>query len=74
MRKYLVSFSVASCMLFAAGTANAGDTAKTTVAATPAAAKSDERKICRRMETSGSRMAERVCLTKSEWIKLEQEK
>ena len=32
-----------------------------------------EKKICKRLATSGTRMAERVCLTKQQWEKVEQE-
>jgi hypothetical protein len=31
-----------------------------------------EKKVCKRLETSGTRMAERVCLTKDEWKKVEE--
>jgi hypothetical protein len=34
----------------------------------------DEKKVCKRLETSGTRMAKRVCLTESEWKKVEEEK
>ena len=34
---------------------------------------SAEKKICKRLATSGTRMAERVCLTKQQWEKVEQE-
>ena len=30
-----------------------------------------EKKVCRKLVTSGSRFAERVCLTKEEWKKVE---
>jgi hypothetical protein len=32
---------------------------------------SGEKKICKRLETSGTRMTERACLTKAEWKKIE---
>lgn len=32
-----------------------------------------EKKICKRLETSGTRMFERVCLTKQQWQKVEDE-
>jgi hypothetical protein len=32
-----------------------------------------EKKVCKRLATSGTRMAERVCLTKQEWQKVEEE-
>jgi Spy/CpxP family protein refolding chaperone len=36
------------------------------------AAEASERKICKRMENTGTRMKnDRVCLTKSEWRKLD---
>jgi hypothetical protein len=47
----------------AAATASAGQAAK---------ASSEEKKICKRIETSGTRMWERVCLTKEEWKKVEE--
>ena len=33
-----------------------------------------EKKICKRLSVSGTRMADRVCLTKQEWAKVDQEK
>jgi hypothetical protein len=32
-----------------------------------------EKKVCKRLAMSGTRMAERVCLTKQEWEKVEEE-
>jgi hypothetical protein len=32
-----------------------------------------EKKICKRLATSGTRMAERVCLTKQHWEKVDEE-
>ena len=48
-------------------------TAATASAAQPSKAAPEEKKICKRLETSGTRMAERVCLTKDEWKKVEQQ-
>jgi hypothetical protein len=31
------------------------------------------KKICKRLAVSGTRMADRVCLTKQEWAKVEEE-
>jgi Spy/CpxP family protein refolding chaperone len=31
-----------------------------------------EKKICKRLATSGTRMAERVCLTKEQWKKVDE--
>ena len=47
--------------------ANASTAVKTEA---PAAA---EKKVCKRLETSGTRMFQKVCLTKGEWDKVEQE-
>jgi hypothetical protein len=35
---------------------------------------SGEKKVCKRLETSGTRMAKRVCLTEEQWKKVEEEK
>ncbi|HEY0629379.1 MAG TPA: hypothetical protein VGD23_08625 [Sphingomicrobium sp.] len=32
-----------------------------------------EKKICKRLATSGTRMADRVCLTKEQWKKVDEE-
>lgn len=32
-----------------------------------------EKKICKRLATSGTRMADRVCLTKEQWKKVDDE-
>ena len=39
-------------------------------AAAPAA---EEKKICKQLKTSGTRMFKRACLTKQEWEKVEEE-
>ncbi len=41
-------------------------------AAAPKAADS-EKKVCKRLAASGTRMTERVCLTKDEWKKVEEQ-
>jgi hypothetical protein len=64
--------------LFVAGTIPAhasaagtpGASAKAPSTAVPAEA---EKKTCKRIEVSGSRLAQRVCLTKSQWKKVESE-
>lgn len=33
----------------------------------------EEKKVCKRLKVSGSRMAEKVCLTKAQWEKVEAE-
>lgn len=44
------------------------------VAAEPEAAPAPaDKKVCKRLATSGTRMAERVCLTKQQWEKVEAE-
>lgn len=57
---------------------SASATAKSNGTADPAqqpAAKSAtaDKKICKRLPASGTRMEERVCLTKAEWKKVEEE-
>ena len=44
--------------------------------APPQAGKSADadKKICKRLVVSGTRMADRVCLTKDEWKKVDEEK
>lgn len=32
-----------------------------------------EKKVCRLLETTGTRMSERVCLTEREWLKVDRE-
>lgn len=69
--------SVSAALLIAApvaaqGTSQAGTaSASAAQVAKPADA---EKKVCKRLETSGTRMAERVCLTKQEWQKVEENK
>ena len=41
------------------------------VAAGSGAAADKEKKVCRKLMTSGSRLGQRVCLSKSEWKKVE---
>ena len=41
--------------------------------ARPVADKAADKKVCKRLETSGTRMAERVCLTKEQWKKVDEE-
>jgi hypothetical protein len=68
--------SLSAALLLAApvaaqGTTQAGTTSSSAAqAAKPAEA---EKKVCKRLATSGTRMAERVCLTKQEWQKVEEE-
>ena len=33
-----------------------------------------DKKVCKRLATSGTRMAKRVCLTEDEWKKVEEQK
>ena len=33
----------------------------------------DDKKVCKRLATSGTRMAKRVCLTEYQWKKVEEE-
>jgi Spy/CpxP family protein refolding chaperone len=70
----IVSLSATLLLAAAAaaqGTTQAG-TASTSAAQTAKPADA-EKKICKRLAMSGTRMAERVCLTKQEWQKVEEE-
>lgn len=39
----------------------------------PTASKSSEKKVCRVVAATGSRMGERICLTKEEWKKVDEQ-
>ena len=67
MRSLIIA---AAAVAFAASPAVANGTKAADAAEAPKAAKA-EKKICKRLETSGTRMAERVCLTKAQWDKIE---
>jgi hypothetical protein len=74
MRLITVSGLALSLALSAAPAFAAKNSAKDQTAAeeTGASAAAAERKICRRLENSGTRMKnDRVCLTKEEWRKLD---
>jgi hypothetical protein len=47
--------------------------AATTAAQSTKLADNDEKKVCKRLATSGTRMAKRVCLTEDQWKKVEEE-
>lgn len=40
----------------------------------PTAGQSAEKKVCKKLKVTGSRMSDRVCLTESEWKKVEDQK
>ena len=65
--------SLSAALLIAAPAAAQGSSQAGTAAATAAQSKPAEKKICKRLATSGTRMAERVCLTKEEWKKVEEQ-
>ena len=73
MRLITVSGLALSLALSAAPAFAAKNSAKDqTAEETGASAAAAERKICRRLENSGTRMKnDRVCLTKEEWRKLD---
>ena len=48
-------------------------TAATTSAAQGPKAAAEEKKVCKLLETTGTRRQERVCLTKDDWKKVEEE-
>lgn len=53
--------------------ANEQPSASAPYQATAEAPVAAEKKICKRLVTSGTRMFERVCLTKQQWEKVEEE-
>lgn len=53
--------------------ANGQPSASASYQATAEAPAPTEKKICKRLATSGTRMFERVCLTKQQWEKVEEE-
>lgn len=68
MRNKLLNLAAAGLLLGIAGAAPAAKTAGTEDKA--AAAQAGEKKICKRLETSGTRLGERACHTKAEWKKI----
>ena len=52
----------------AAKTAKAGESKQQQIAG-----KSSDKKVCRTIAATGSRMGERVCLTKEQWKKVDEE-
>jgi invasion protein IalB len=72
MTKTSLFAPLAALSLLAAGTAPAFAKAQDDQPA--AASAKSERKICKNIARSESRMTERVCLTKTEWRKLEDQR
>ena len=68
--------TMVAALLMAVPASAQGNSQAAAAAATAAAqgskAAKGEKKICKRLETSGTRMAERVCLTKEDWKKVEE--
>jgi Spy/CpxP family protein refolding chaperone len=73
----IISTAALAAVLVVSTSAFAQNSSQTATAATTSASQSkaatEEKKVCKRLETSGTRMAERVCLTKEEWKKVEQQ-
>lgn len=72
MKTHLLSIAAAALL----ATSAAAPAAKTTQseeakAAQAAAADGGGKKICKRLQTSGTRLGERTCLSKQDWKKLE---
>ena len=66
----LISLAIVTAALSIAAPA----AAKTNTQDQAAAASGQQKKICKRLEVTGSRMGERVCLTKEQWKQAEQAK
>ena len=73
----IVQLATLSATLLVAAPAVAQSTTQAGSAATTSAqtAKSavEEKKVCKRLDATGTRMEKRVCLTKDEWKKVEDE-
>lgn len=57
--------------VIAQSTTQAGSSATTSAQTAKTAV--EEKKICKRLDSTGTRMEKRVCLTKDEWKKVEEE-
>ena len=70
----LVTIS-ASLLLAAPATAQSSTQAGSTATTSAQTAKTavEEKKVCKRLDATGTRMEKRVCLTKDEWKKVEEE-
>ena len=70
----IVSLSAALLIAAPVAAQNTSQAGTASASAAQAAKPSEaEKKICKRLETSGTRMADRVCLTKEQWQKVEQD-
>lgn len=72
MRVIAITTLAALCLAAAPATAKTADQEQ---AAAAPAAKADpaEKKVCKRLEMSGTRMADRVCLTREQWKKVDEQ-
>ncbi|HVF38202.1 MAG TPA: hypothetical protein VNA29_09715 [Sphingomicrobium sp.] len=66
-----IALAVSAALLFAAPAA-----ARSNAQPAPAETKTAQadKKVCKRLEVTGSRIAEKVCLTRDEWKKVEEVK
>lgn len=71
MKTQILSILTSAALLGGATAATAAKTAQNDVKAVEATTGAGEKKICKRLETSGTRMIARTCLTKQEWKKLD---
>ena len=71
MKTKLFSLAAATVLLGTAAAAPAAKTGQAEDKAASAAANTGEKKICKRLASSGTRLEPRACLTKAEWKKLE---
>lgn len=83
MRKLILTMTIAIASMAAAPAATAGASNDQSKASAPAtqqsptssttAAAAEEKKICKLLPSSYSHHSDRVCLTKSDWEKVDQE-
>lgn len=71
MKTQILSIVAAAALLGAGSAAAATKTGQSEEVKALQAAGSGEKKVCKRLQVSGTRLAERTCLTKDEWKKLE---
>lgn len=65
-------FALSLALALSAASTDSVDTSATTTTEAPAAKPKKERKICRIPETSGTRLAAKVCKTREQWEEIAQ--
>lgn len=73
MKARILSIAAAAILISTAGAASAGkaQSEEAKVAQAAEGKTAEAKKICKRLETSGTRLGTRACHTKAEWKKIE---